>query len=58
MNRPYGRSIYPGPELSLVLKRFQRDHPEVSISKLCVNFLAQYLYDQGYHVTEERETNP
>jgi len=43
-----GFSIYLSPVLRALMDRYKRDHPEVSLSKLCSGFLGQYLYDRGY----------
>lgn len=36
------------PSLIPVLNRYAKEHPEVSISRLCSGFIGQYLYDRGY----------
>ena len=52
-----GFSIYISPSLRKCMTQFQQDHPEIAISRVLSNFLAQYLHDHGYRY-DERETNP
>lgn len=52
-----GFSIYISPSLRKCMTQFQQDHPEIALSRVLSNFLAQYLHDQGYRY-DERETNP
>lgn len=41
-------SIYLQPALYALVRQFKRDHPEIALSCVLSNFLAQYLHDQGY----------
>lgn len=46
--KPPSIHVYLSGPLKRQLDRYTKDHPEVSISRLCSGFLGQYLYDRGY----------
>lgn len=48
-----GFSIYISLGLHEQMTQFRREHPEVSLSRICSGYLSQYLHDQGYPLNEK-----